>query len=63
MLGFIVGILIVAVCYAISWAITCGVIYLITVCFGLEFSWLIATGIWLILCLLGVGKPNIKIDM
>lgn len=36
----------------ISWAATCGIIYLITLCFGLAFSWPIATGIWLILLLL-----------
>lgn len=36
-----------------SWLITCGIIKLITWCFGLTFSWPIATGIWLILWLLG----------
>lgn len=41
-----------AICYAISWLITCGIIKLITICLGLTFSWAIATGIWLILCLL-----------
>ena len=42
---FIVG-------YALSWAITTGMIYLICLCFSLEFSILTATGIWLVLCLL-----------
>ena len=37
---------------AISWLITCGIFYLITLCFGLEFSWLTATGVWLIMVLL-----------
>lgn len=46
------AILLLAICYAISWLITCGIIKLITICFGLAFSWAIATGIWLILCLL-----------
>ena len=46
------AILLLAICYAISWLITCGIIKLITICFGLTFSWAIATGIWLILCLL-----------
>lgn len=41
--------------FAISWLLTCGIIYLITLCFGLTFSWIIATGIWLILLLLGKG--------
>lgn len=38
--------------YVASWIITCGIIKLITLCFGLSFSWAIATGIWLVLCLL-----------
>ena len=37
---------------AISWLITCGIFYLITLCFGLEFSWLTATGVWLVMVLL-----------
>ena len=50
--GTFIIILLLAICYAISWLITCGIIKLITICFGLTFSWAIATGIWLILCLL-----------
>lgn len=45
-------ILLTIIAYAISWLATCGIIKLITLCFGWTFSWLIATGIWLILCLL-----------
>ena len=37
--------------YGLSWIITCGVLKLITVCFGWTFKWSIATGIWLIICL------------
>lgn len=36
-----------------SWLLTCGIIFLICLCFGWIFSFPIATGIWLILCLLG----------
>ena len=45
-------ILLTIIAYAISWLATCGLIKLITLCFGWTFSWLIATGIWLVLCLL-----------
>ena len=38
---------------ACSWLFTCGIIKLITLCFDLNFTWSIATGIWLILVLLG----------
>ncbi len=37
----------------VSWITTCGVIKLITICFGWNFKWSIATGIWLLLWLLG----------
>lgn len=47
-----IGLLIMLLCYAISWIATCGVIYLITLIFGWTFNWLIATGIWLILCVI-----------
>ena len=40
-----------AVLYGISWIATCGVIKLITLCFGWTFKWSIATGIWLIMCI------------
>ena len=45
-------ILLFILCGGISWIITCGIIKLITMCFGLEFSWAISTGIWLIICIL-----------
>lgn len=36
---------------AVSWATTCGIVYLITLCFNWTFKWSIATGIWLIMVL------------
>ena len=48
----VVVILLLIVCYGISWIVTCGIIKLITMCFGLEFSLAVATGIWLIICIL-----------
>lgn len=48
--GFAVFILIAGV-YAFSWIMTCGLIKLVTMCFGWTFSWKIATGVWLILCI------------
>lgn len=47
-----VTILIIAALYGISWIITCGILKLITICFGWTFMWRIATGIWLIICIL-----------
>lgn len=48
--------------YAISWLIGCGLIFLICACFGWEFSWAIATGIWLIMCVVKslFGKSDKK---
>lgn len=36
----------------LSWGATVGIVYLITLCFGLTWSLKIATGIWLMLSLL-----------
>ena len=47
-----ITILILAALMGMSWIATCGVIKLITMCFGLQFIWSIATGIWLIICIL-----------
>lgn len=47
----IIGVLIVVGLYALSWIITCGIVKLITLCFGWTFRWSIATGIWLLMCL------------
>jgi len=37
---------------SVSWIFICGVVKLITMCFGLTFKWSIATGIWLLMALL-----------
>lgn len=50
--AIIAFIFVVILCYGISWIVTCGIIKLITLCFGLTFKWSIATGIWLVICLL-----------
>ena len=42
----VIGLVILA--YGFSWIATCGIIKLITICFGWTFKWSIATGIWLI---------------
>ncbi len=51
-LKWMIVILLVGLACILSWLITCGVIKLITLCFGWTFKWHIATGIWLILILL-----------
>lgn len=48
----LVVILILVLLYGVSWIATCGIIKLITLCFGWTFKWSIATGIWLIVCIL-----------
>ena len=50
--GGLIAFIIIAALYGLSWIITCGIIKLITVCFGWTFKWSIATGIWLVMCLL-----------
>lgn len=43
------SILKILVASIVSWLITCGIVKLICLCFGLTFTWLIATGIWLLI--------------
>ena len=57
----LVVIAILIVTYGISWIATCGIIKLITLCFGWTFKWPVATGIWLIMFLLSsVFKTTVK---
>ena len=55
-LGTTVGCLLATVIFfalcSLSWAITCGLVYLITLCFDWTFSWGVATGVWLVIILL-----------
>lgn len=51
-LTFIAVVFVILTCTFMSWTITCGIIKLIAVCFGIGFSFKVATGIWLILMLL-----------
>ena len=47
-LGCLFAVLVFAFILGISWILTCGLVYLITLCFGWTFSWSIATGVWLL---------------
>lgn len=51
--GVIIGTILAFVAVlGVSWIGTCGILKLVTMCFDLEFSWSIATGVWLCMCLL-----------
>ena len=50
--GVILAIVIYLAVCMVSWIATCGIIKLITMCFGWTFSWAWATGIWLVMYLL-----------
>lgn len=59
----LIGIVILILYIGFSWLITCGIIKLITICFGLTFNWATATGIWLALGLLSsVFKVTVRKD-
>ena len=46
----------------LEWIVTVGVIKLITMCFGWTFKWSVATGIWLIICILqSIFKSNVNV--
>lgn len=50
-IGCLAAILIYILACAGSWIITCGVFKLITLCFDWEYTWGMATGLWLIIYL------------
>ena len=46
----------------LEWITTVGIIKLITMCFGWTFKWSVATGIWLIICILQtIFKSNVNV--
>lgn len=47
----LIVVLFVVAINALSWAVTCGIVKILSLCFGFVFSWKLATGIWLA-CLL-----------
>lgn len=49
--ALLLTIIFLVVAFGFSWIVTCGVVKLITMCFGWQFKWSIATCIWLIMCL------------
>lgn len=58
LIGVLAAILVYLFCVGISWIAVCGIVKLITLCFGLEFNWLWATGVWLIIVLLHAMLSN-----
>lgn len=52
-MGCLFCLIIYAVVAAISFAVTAGLTFLICACFSVVWSWKIAIGVWLALCLLG----------
>ncbi len=53
-------ILLVVAGIIVSWGVTCGLVKLITMCFGLEFSWGAFTGIWLLFVLFNWMRKSNK---
>ena len=51
-MGCILAVLFIIFVYALSWIVTCGLIKLITLCFGWAFSWVIPTCIWVVILFL-----------
>lgn len=56
--GIAGAVLLIALIAGVSWIATCGIIKLITLCFGWTFSWAWATGIWLVMYLLRSAFSN-----
>ena len=62
MKNVLLAILVIAASVFLEWIITVGIIKLITMCFGWTFKWSVATGVWLIICVLqSIFKNNVDI--
>lgn len=63
-IGCLTAVLIYIAACALSWIVTCGVFKLITLCFGWEYTWGTATGIWLIMYLIkhvfNMGETRVR---
>lgn len=59
-IGFVVLVIVVA---AISWVATAFMVWLISLCFGFNFTLLVATGVWLSLLLLSGAMNGFKLDV
>lgn len=58
----LIVVLLLALTLGISWISTCGIIKAITWCFGWEFSWKVATGVWFVVLLAqSVFKSNVNV--
>lgn len=55
MLTLILCLLAIVFLSVLSWGITCAIVAGICACFGWTFTWLIGTGVWLVLILIGAA--------
>jgi hypothetical protein len=60
LLGCLIAVIGIIFWLVISWIATCGLVYLATLCFGYQFSWLFGTGVWIVLWLIKSIIPSGK---
>ena len=59
----LIVILIYLVCLGVSFLATSGLIRIVCWAFSLAFSWKIALGVWVVLCILGgLFKVNVHVE-
>lgn len=51
-IGCLITIFTFVIVAALTWIITCGLVYLVCLAFGWTFTWLIGTGVWALIILL-----------
>jgi hypothetical protein len=57
-LGCLIAIFTFAIACSISWILTCGAVWLVCLCFGWVFTWPVATGVWIVACLISALFTN-----
>jgi hypothetical protein len=51
-LSYIITGLLIVMVYGFGWIVTCGIVKILSLCFGFKFTWLLATGFYLVYLIL-----------
>lgn len=59
MIELLLIILLIVLVVGLDWLLTCGIVKILSLCFGFVFSWKIATGVWIIIIVIQILLKNI----
>lgn len=59
MIELLLTFLFITLVVGLDWLLTCGIVKILSLCFGFIFSWKIATGVWIIIIIIQFLLINI----